>query len=84
MKSNVDGRVHVMSVPNMQQTLKFSHGKLIKTLRMCPFSARFGEARDTLSTRTVKQSVARNEVFRMVLEWQSTNAMDAISEGSSE
>ena len=73
----------VVGVPKLSRVDKMSHNKLIRALKYCPVSDRFGEAVETLNSVVVPIWVARQQVVKLIVNSANILRQD-IAEGASE
>ena len=80
---NEDGVLGVVGIPKLSRINKMGHNKLIRALKYCPVSDRFGEADETLNANVVPIWVARQQVVKLIVISSNILRQD-IAEGASE
>ena len=78
-----DGVLQVVGIPKLSRANKMGHSKLIRALKYCPVSDRFGEAVETLNSVVVPIWVARQQVVKLIVNSANILRQD-IAEGASE
>ena len=76
-----DGRLNILTLPNMVEISRMDHSDFIRVLRLYPGSRFFGYTETELSETTLSFGVAKTEVVELLRkEHQGDSYLNSISE----